>query len=151
MYTCPLPLGPPSHLPPPRLSQSTSLSSPSSAANSQWPSSLQAVKCMFSWYSLHSSHPLLPPLCPQVSSLCVSIAALQMGSSVPSFWFALMLMQVTDSAPLGHSGPWAPSMLWLCLLLGPWSLLHSSGQWGKRTWRCVQRQPCSVSHPPTSH
>ena len=36
-------------------------------------------------YALRSSHPLLPLLCPQVHSLCISVPALQIGSSVPFF------------------------------------------------------------------
>ena len=38
------------------------------------------------FYSLKSSHPLLPSLCPKVCSyVCISFAALQVGSSVLSF------------------------------------------------------------------
>ena len=38
-------------------------------SNSHWPSILHIVMCMFQCYSLKSSHPPLPPLCPKVSSL----------------------------------------------------------------------------------
>ena len=31
------------------------------------------IMCMFQYYSLHSSHLLLPPLCPQVCSLCLCL------------------------------------------------------------------------------
>jgi len=49
----------PSH--PSTLLQSPGLSSLSHTANSAWLSILCVVVCMFPGYSLHSSHPLLPP------------------------------------------------------------------------------------------
>ena len=43
---------------------------------------------MFSCYSLHTSHPLLPSfsVCKSVLYVCFSIATLKINSSVPSFW-----------------------------------------------------------------
>ena len=40
-------------------------------ANSHWPSILYMVVYRFQWYSLHSSHTLLPTLCPKLCSLCL--------------------------------------------------------------------------------
>ena len=54
-------LPPPASSHPFRMSQSTSLSSLSHIENSHWLSLLHKVVYMFPWYSLHSSHPLLPP------------------------------------------------------------------------------------------
>ena len=42
-------------------------------ANSHWLSVLHMVIYMFQCPSLHSSHPLLSPLCPQVCSLCLHL------------------------------------------------------------------------------
>ena len=53
-----LPPSTPSH--PCRLSQSPCLSSLSHIANSYWLSIVHVLVCMFSFYSLHLSHPLLP-------------------------------------------------------------------------------------------
>ena len=55
------------------LSQSTYLSSLSQTANSHWLSILHMVMYMSPCYSLHSSDPLLPSLCPQVRSLCLCL------------------------------------------------------------------------------
>ena len=60
-------------LPLPRLSQSTSLSSLSHTANSHWLSVLHMVVYILLCSSLHLSHPLLPPLCPQLCSLCIHL------------------------------------------------------------------------------
>ena len=56
-----------------RLSQSTRLSFLHQRANSHLLSILHMVRCMFPCCSLHSSHPLLPPLCPEVCSLCLCL------------------------------------------------------------------------------
>ena len=61
----------PSH--PPRLSQSTGLSSLCHTAHSCLLSVLHMVVYMFAYYSLSSSHPLLPPLCPQVCFVCLHL------------------------------------------------------------------------------
>ena len=57
----------------------------------------------FHCYSLNSCHPVLPPLCPRsVLYVCVSIPALQIGSSVPFFLtsnslvFSESILQVID-------------------------------------------------------
>ena len=56
---------------PSRLSQSTEFSFVCHTADSHWLSVLLTVIYMFPCYSLNSSHPLLPTLCPQVFSLCL--------------------------------------------------------------------------------
>ena len=66
-----LPPSTPSHAS--RLSQSTGRSSLCHRANSHWLSVLHLVMYMFQCYSLNLSHPLLPPLCPQVCSLCLRL------------------------------------------------------------------------------
>ena len=40
-------------------------------ANSHWLSVLHMILCIFQWYFLKSSHPVLPPLCPKDCSLCL--------------------------------------------------------------------------------
>ena len=77
----PLPLEPPSHLPPHPLSlgchRTSDLSSEHHTANSQWLSISHLVMYMLQWYSLNSSH-LLLSLCPQVCFyVCISFAGLQ--------------------------------------------------------------------------
>ena len=44
-----------------------------STSNSHWLHILHMVMCVFQCYSLKSSHPLLPPLCPKVCSLCLCL------------------------------------------------------------------------------
>ena len=49
-------------------------------------------------YSLNSSHPLLPPLRPEsVLYVCISIPALQIGSSVPFFYIPYMCINMWNS------------------------------------------------------
>ena len=81
VYMSPLPLEPPSHLPPHPISlgchRTSDLSSEHHTANSQWLSISHLVMYMLQWYSLNSSH-LLLPLCPQVCFyVCISFAGLQ--------------------------------------------------------------------------
>ena len=53
------------------------------------------VTYMVPCYSLNSSHPLFLRLCPQLCSLCcISTAALQIGSSVPSFWIPYVCVNI---------------------------------------------------------
>ena len=52
------------------------LSSLHHRANSHWLSILHTVIRMFQCYSLNSSHPLLPSLCPQLCSLCLHLVDL---------------------------------------------------------------------------
>ena len=68
-------------------SQSPGLSPLPHTANFHWLSILHMVAYMFPCYSLHLSHPLLPPtLCPQVCTLCLCLhCCLQIRPSVPSF------------------------------------------------------------------
>ena len=69
-----------------RLSQSTGLSSLCHTANSHWLFILHMIMYMFQCFSVNLSQPLLPLLCPQsVLYVCMSIPALQIGSSVPFF------------------------------------------------------------------
>ena len=56
---------PPSQSHPSRLSQSLGFGFPVLYMNSHWLSILHTVIYMFQCYSLISSHPLLPPLCPK--------------------------------------------------------------------------------------
>ena len=72
---------------PSTLSQSTGLSSLHYATTSHQPFILPMTMYMCQCYSLNSSHLLLPPLCPQVCPLCLSVLTLKTGSSVPSFQF----------------------------------------------------------------
>ena len=74
----------PHSISPPRLSQSTRLSS---RIVQQLPIShlFHTWSCTCQCCPLNSSHPLLPPMCPQVCVLCVSTPALQIGSSGPFF------------------------------------------------------------------
>ena len=60
----------PSH--PSRLSQSIGLSTLSHTANFHWLSILHMIIYMFQHYCFHLSHPLLPRLCSQDCSLCLS-------------------------------------------------------------------------------
>ena len=89
-------MSPPSwtSLPPPILSHPSrllwnpGLSSPSHRANFHWPSALHMIVYMLPCYSLQSSQPLLPPSAfvhKSVLCVCISTAALQTGSSIPSF------------------------------------------------------------------
>ena len=66
-------LPPTSHsIPPSRLSESTRCDLP--ASYSTFPlSTLHMLIFMFQYYSLNWSLPLLPPLCPQVCSLCLHL------------------------------------------------------------------------------
>ena len=79
IYICSLPLEPSSHLPPHPIPlgchRAPGLSSPHHTANSHWLSILRGVMYMFQCYSLSLFHPLLPPLCPQVFSLCLHLCS----------------------------------------------------------------------------
>ena len=88
VHICPLPLGPPPHPPshPSRSSQSTELSSLRHTAGSHQLSVLHMAVHIRQFQSPSSSHPPSPcPVCPHVPYICVSIPALQIGSSVPFF------------------------------------------------------------------
>ena len=98
VHICPLPPEPspfshPIH--PSRLSQSTGLISLCQIANSHWLSTLHMVMCMFPCHFLNLPRPL-PPHCVLKSVLyvCVFIAALQIGSSVPISFYSLLKMTV---------------------------------------------------------
>ena len=80
---CPPPPEPHSHIPPHSIPlgcpRAPALGALLQASNLHWSSRLHMFQC----YSFKSSHPRLLPLSAKV---CVSFAALQVGSSVPSFW-----------------------------------------------------------------
>ena len=87
-----MPMFPPSgdSLPPPtpprpsRLSQSTGLRSTRHTADWHLLSVFHTVRYLFRCYSFNLPQPLLPLSCPQsVLCVCVSTAALQVGSSIP--------------------------------------------------------------------
>ena len=97
----------PSH--PSRLLQSPGLSSLSHTANSHWLSVLHIVVYMLPCCSLHSPHSLLPPpahVHKSVLYVCVSTAALEIGSSIPCFqmphicvnvWYLVFLSDLLHS------------------------------------------------------
>ena len=91
-YTCPFPSEPPSHPHPTPLSGLRVLVW-APCIIPQIPTGCEFYMCS----SLHWSHILLPPLCPQVCSICVSVAALQIDSSGPSFQIPLNQCLVTQS------------------------------------------------------
>ena len=66
-------LEPPSHPTSLHCHTALALGSPSHTANSHWLPILHMLMYMFQYYSLKSSHPLLLPLCPKVSSLCLCL------------------------------------------------------------------------------
>ena len=74
---CPLPLKPPSHLPPDSTSlgghRALPLGSLCHKANFHWLSTLHMVMHMFQCYSLKSSQLLSPQLCSKVCSLCLHL------------------------------------------------------------------------------
>ena len=71
----PTPCPPPSYSPPhpSRLSQNTGFSSLCHTANSRFWSILHMIMYLFPCCFPSSSHPLLPPLCPQVCFLCLHL------------------------------------------------------------------------------
>ena len=76
-HRCPLPPKPPCH-PPPHPTplgyhRAQSLSSLHHAANFHWLFILHMVMYMFPCYSLNSSNPLFPLVCPQVCYLCLCL------------------------------------------------------------------------------
>ena len=75
VYMCPLPLEPPLNLPPHPTPlgchRALDVGSLRHAANVHWLSVLQTVMYLFQCNSHKSHHPLLPPLCPKVCSLCL--------------------------------------------------------------------------------
>ena len=108
----------PSHLPPYPTSLGChsvpGLSSLHHIANFYWLSISQRIMYMFQCYSLNLSHPLLfPGVHKPVLYVCVATAALQICSSVPSFWAPLVAqlaknlpsMQETSVQFPGHEDP----------------------------------------------
>ena len=79
---------------PSRLSQSTSSGFPASYIKLPLVV-LHVVMYMFQWYSLKSSHPLLSHWVQRsVLYVCVSFAALHIGSSVPSFQILYICVKI---------------------------------------------------------
>ena len=104
VYICPLPLEPPFHFPP-RLTplgchRVLTLSSLCHRADFHWLSHFTFgyvyVSVLLSQFTITSpfsvSSPHLP--WPQVTSLCISTAALQIGSSVPSFQIPYLCVNI---------------------------------------------------------
>ena len=117
----------PSH--PSRLSRRPGLSSLSHTANSHWPCVLHMVVYMFPCYSLHPFHPLLPTpslISMSILYVCISIAALNIGASVPlsrfliyvliyNFFFSFWLSSVCiiGSSFIYLISTYSRSLLWL--------------------------------------
>ena len=96
---------PPSHLPPHPTPlgchRALGLSSLCHRAHSHWLSIFHIVMNMFPCYSPDSSHPLFPTLCPQVALyVCISIAAWQRASSVPSFYIPYTWVNINSCVSL---------------------------------------------------
>ena len=90
LLNSPLPL---SLIPPLYLSQSTRLSALCHTAAFRLAICLHMV-CICQWYSLNSSHLLLPTLCPKsVLYVCISIPALQIHASVHFYRFHLYALK----------------------------------------------------------
>ena len=77
VYICPLHLEPPSHLPPHPIPlgchRALALGSMCHTANSNWLSILYTLMYMCQCYSLKSSLPLLPHMCPKACALCLHL------------------------------------------------------------------------------
>ena len=77
VYICPLPLKPPSQLPPQPnplgCHRAPALGSLCHTANSYWLSNLYVVIYLFHCYSFIQSHLLSPWLCPKICSLCLHL------------------------------------------------------------------------------
>ena len=113
-------LPPPTPAHPSRSSQITSFELPGSAANSLWLPILHMVMYVFQCYSLSLSHPLLPPLCPEV---CPWKDLLEIPVWPPSF---------------------SPFYLWQLTLLKIWNRRSWLGD--KAHWNLVYFHP-KGSHP----
>ena len=80
-----------------RLSQSTRLSSLCSISSFPLATSLHMTVYICQCYPLNSFHPFLPPLCPKsVLYVCISIPALQIGSSVPLFYILYICVNIRN-------------------------------------------------------
>ena len=94
------PFSPPTPLHRARWSQSTELTSLSHTAHSHLLSALHMVMCMLPYYSLNSSHPLLPPLCPQVCALCLHLHCVCVPSHFSHVQLFVSLWPIAHQAPL---------------------------------------------------
>ena len=88
---------PPHHA---RWSQSTELTSLSHTVHSHLLSALHMVMCMLPYYSLNSSLPLLPSLCPQVCALCLHLHCACVPSHFSHVQLFVSLWPVAHQAPL---------------------------------------------------
>ena len=81
---------------PPGYLRASALSWPCHTAHSSWLCSLVYGDVYVSVLLCQFVPPFLPPLCPQacVLHVCFSIAALKIGSSVPSFYIPLICINV---------------------------------------------------------
>ena len=80
IYTHRLPLEPPTPIPPLQVITEGQLGSLSCIATSHQLSILHMMVYMCQFYSLKSSHPLHPPLCPQVLSVCLHFCFFSVNS-----------------------------------------------------------------------
>ena len=158
VHVCPLPLGPPPSPPTPSTPlgchRALGLSCLGYRAPSHWQSLLHMVMEMFQCSCLNASHPLLPPLCPQVSSLCLHLlmpyrqvhqyrhlsrfytyALMQDMCSFLSDFLHSVLKALSSSTSLELSQ--MHSFLWLCVILFNWYKYWTiSLPWGISTFWC---------------
>ena len=97
VYIYPLPLEPPSHLPPHLTPlgchRAPGLSFLDHTTNSHWLSILHMVMYMFQCYSLNLSLLLLPTLCSQVSSLCLHLHCCLPNRFIGTFFLDSIVMR----------------------------------------------------------
>jgi len=93
-----LPLETPPHLPPLPTPSCChrALASPHHALNSHWLSILHMVIYMFQCYSLKTSHPLLPLLCPEVCSSCLCLLCCPACRIVSTIFLDYIYMLIFD-------------------------------------------------------
>ena len=173
VYIHPLPIEPASRLPPSHASRSTQrtqLSSPYYTEASQQASTLHTVVNICHCYSLSSSHPLLPPLCPQASSLSLCLYSCPANRFIStvflesiynictntwylifSFWLASLCIQQTQGSTV--SLQMTQYSLWLKLPKqlenrAPISILvSSSNPLDQRFWQSFHKNSCNLQWP----
>ena len=108
----------PSHLPPHPIPlgchRTPALGYLCHTANSHWPSILYMVIYRFQWYSLRSSHTLLPALCPKLCSLCLCLLC-----SLTSRLISIIFLNSICACILSHF-----SRVWLFVTL--WTIAHQA-------------------------
>ena len=114
-YVCPLPLDLPSYpLPYPiplGYHRAPDLSSLHQTVNFHWYLILHMIMYMFQFYSLSLSHPLLPPLCPQVSSLCLCLLCCPANRFISTIFLDSIYM-CWMASPTQWTWVWASSRSW---------------------------------------